>query len=269
MKAIFHIVAIVAACGAAFFSFNHSNKFKAAEAERLQTVDANKKATAQADASDKEIKDLRDKVAAAEERRELLTQTVSSVKSETTSLQNGIKKLDEEMKVQDNEVAALNKTLEEVNATLKDIDGGVTLETLPDKIQQMEGDKTAKETKLAELEELVTGAEKSLSNSRGELDRLSKRMVERSARISRNSTEAIVTAVNQDWGFLVIGAGSNSGFAPQAPLLIERDGRMIGRVRPSSVEPTQTIAEIDLKSLTAGVRIQPGDRVILAKTTAN
>jgi hypothetical protein len=81
--------------------------------------------------------------------------------------------------------------------------------------------------------------------------------------------EARVTAVNHDWGFLVIGAGSNSGFSPQTSLLVKRDGRLIGKVNPSAIEPTQTIAEIDLKALAPGVRIQPGDSVILAKPAGN
>ncbi|RYD19998.1 MAG: hypothetical protein EOP88_16765 [Verrucomicrobiaceae bacterium] len=269
MKAIFHIVAIVAACGAAFFSFSLSSKFKAAE-EQLQTTNTeNTEVTSKADGAEKEIKDLKGKLASTEERRDLLTQSVDSLKSETSSLQNELKKLDAEIKVQDGEFAELQKTLEQVNAALADIGGGVTLDTLPETIQQLEEKRDDQQKKVENLETLIAGAEKSLSNSRAELDRLGKRSVERNARISRNSTEAVVTAVNQDWGFLVIGAGSNSGFTPQAPLLIERDGRNIGRVRPSSVEPTQTIAEIDLKSLSAGVRIQPGDRVILSKPAAN
>ena len=112
-------------------------------------------------------------------------------------------------------------------------------------------------------------AEKLLEKNRAEVDRLVKRDIERNSRIGRNSMESVVTAVNQDWGFLVIGAGSNSGFTPQTSLIVERDGRLIGRVRPSSIEPTQTIAEIDFNSLASGVRMQPGDRVILAKPTSN
>ena len=81
--------------------------------------------------------------------------------------------------------------------------------------------------------------------------------------------ESVVSAVNQDWGFLVIAAGSNSGFTPQTPLIVERDGKTLGRVRPSSVEPTQTIAEIDFNTLATGVRLQPGDRVITAKPSSN
>jgi septal ring factor EnvC (AmiA/AmiB activator) len=269
MKAILYIVAILAACGAAFFSFSHSNKFKALEAERIETIDKNKTATAKAEADEKEIKDFQAKIKAEEERRELLSQSVSSAKSEGSSLQSDLGKLDGELKVQAGEFEELNKALEAVNLILADLGGGVTLDTLPEKIQEIEDDKTAKQKKLEELETLVAGAEKSLSSSRSELDRLAKRMVERSARISKNSMEAVVTAVNQDWGFLVIGAGSNSGFTPQTDLLVERDGRKIGLVRPSSIEPTQTIAEIQLESLAAGVRVQPGDRVILAKPTTN
>ncbi len=269
MKAIFHIVAIVAACGAAFFSFSHSSKFKAAEEQLQSTNTENTNTTSKADGAEKEIKDLKGKLASTEERRDLLTQTVDSLKAETSSLQNENKKLDAELKIQDGEFVELNNTLEQVKVALQDIGPNITLDTLPETIQQLEEKRDAQQKKVSELEELASAAEKSLSNSRAELDRLAKRGVERNARISRNSTEAVVTAVNQDWGFLVIGAGSNSGFTPQTPLLVERDGRNIGRVRPSSVEPTQTIAEIDLKSLAAGVRIQPGDRVILSKPASN
>jgi hypothetical protein len=52
-------------------------------------------------------------------------------------------------------------------------------------------------------------------------------------------------------------------------LLVKRDGKLIGRVRPSSIEPNQTIAEIDQESLVLGVRLQPGDRVILARPATN
>lgn len=269
MKAIVYIVAIVAICGAAFFSFNHSNKFKALEAVRVETLGKNTEATTKADAAEVEIEKLNKELTTATEQESLLTQAVSSLKSKGTSLQSGLRKLDDEMKVQDGEFKELEKALEQVNAILVNLGGGVTLETLPEKIQEIEADRTAKQKKLGELEELVSGAEKSLASSRAELDRLAKRTVERNSRIARNSTEAVVTAVSQDWGFLVIGAGSNSGFTPQTDLLVERDGRMIGRIRPSSVEPTQTIAEINRETLVSGVRLQPGDRVILSKPTAN
>ncbi|MES2438701.1 MAG: hypothetical protein V4584_06535 [Verrucomicrobiota bacterium] len=269
MKAILYVVAILAACGAAFFSFTFSNKFQALEKDRVETVATHKKVTADADVADKNIKDEKALLATSNEKQELLTQSVSSLKSAESALKSEAIKLDGDLKTQEEEFSQLQKAVEAVNVILADLGGGVTLETLPEKIQQIEDDKTTKQKKLEELEGLSASAEKALVGSRAELDRLAKRMIERSSRIGQNSMEAVVTAVNQDWGFLVIGAGSNSGFTPQTTLLVERDGRHIGRVRPSSIEPTQTIAEIDLESLSSGVRIQPGDRVILAKPATN
>ena len=81
---------------------------------------------------------------------------------------------------------------------------------------------------------------------------------------SGNAKESVITAVEADWGFVVIGAGSNVGFTPQTKLLVKRDGVLIGRINPTSIEPSQTIAEIETSSLAPGASIQPGDRVILA-----
>jgi len=269
MKAILYVVAILATCGAAFFSYTLSGKFKALEKDRIDTIAMNNDISAKADVAEKNIKDEQARLASSKERRELLEQSVSSLKSTGSGLASDIQKLDADMTAQKAEFAELAKTLEEVNKILEDIGGGVTLDTLAEKIDEINQDKDAKQKKLEELDTLVAAAEKNLATNRSELDRLGKRMIQRSSRITRNSMQAVVTAVNQDWGFLVIGAGSNSGFTPQTFLLVERDGRKIGRVRPTSIEPTQTIAEIDFDSLSPGVRLQPGDRVILAKTTAN
>ncbi len=269
MKAILYVVAIIASLGAAFFSYNHSNKFATLEKVRLETIATNKQVMADADVAEKKIKEEKDKLAASTKSRDDLTQTVSQLRSTGSGLASDLRKLDTEMKSQTEEFAQLEKALEEVNKILAGLGENVTLDSLSDKIQQIEDDKTAKQKALEELETVVGGAEKDLATKRSEQDRLSKRMIERSSRIGRNSMQAMVSAVNQDWGFVVIGAGSNSGFTPQTSLIVERDGRKIGRVRPSSIEATQTIAEIELNAMTSGVRIQPGDRVILASPATN
>ncbi len=269
MKAIPYFLAIIVAGGAAFFSFSVSGKFQELQKDRLTTISTNKEITAKAEAADKNIKDERALLVASQDKQELVTQSISTIKASNSTLKSDISKFDDELTRQEGEFKDLAKILEEVNKTLENLGGGVTLENLAEKIAGIEQSKADKQKKLEELETLVGGAEKSLATKRAEADRLVTRGIDRSARINRNSMEAVVTAVNQEWGFLVIGAGSNSGFTPQTSLLVQRDGRKIGRVRPSSIEPTQTIAEIDLESLAAGVRVQPGDRVILAAPTSN
>mgnify|MGYP000151942078 CR=1 FL=1 len=269
MKTILYIVAIVTACGAAVFSFSHSRKFDAIQKSRVDAIATNTKVTADSKRADADIAEEKKQLAASKEKQELLGQSVSSLKSTATALTADLSKLKADEDSQKEEFAQLEKALAEVNTILAGLGGGVTLDTLPEKIQEIEADKAAKQKKLEELETLAGAADKSLASNRAEMERLSKRMTERNARIAGNSIEAVVTAVNRDWGFLLIGAGSNSGFTPQTSLLVERDGRKIARVRPSAIEPNQTIAEIDLKGLASGVSLLPGDRVILAKPEAN
>lgn len=269
MKAILYVVAILASCGAAFFSMSHKSKFVELEKERVATIANEKQVSADDDVAQSNIKEEKGKLAASKERRDLLEQSVSSLKSTGSGLGSDIQKLDADLTSQKSEFAELQKTLDELNKIVAESGGGVTLDNLGDKITEVNQDRDDKQKKFDELETLVGAADKALAANRAEIDRLGKRMIERSSRIGRNSMQAVVTAVNQDWGFLVIGAGSNSGFTPQTTLIVERDGRKIGRARPSSIEATQTIAEIDLESLASGVRIQPGDRVILAKPASN
>lgn len=269
MKVIVHVVAIVVLLGAAYFTLNHRGKFIKLEEFRLKTIAENKKVSANAEATETELNKTKESLKAADQKREESTQALAALQSSANNLQREASDLDATLKSQEGEFADLNKARDEVAATLKGLGDDITLENLGDKIQEIDADLKAKKAKLEELETLAESASKNLANTRSEIDRLVKREIERNARIGRNAMEAVVTAVNQDWGFLVIGAGSNSGFTPQTGLLVQRDGRLVGRVNPSAIEPTQTIAEIDFKTIGTGVRIQPGDRVILAKPAAN
>lgn len=269
MKAVLYIVLIVVSGGAAVFSVMSSKKFDAATESRLEVVAANKKVTEEAAATDKKIKDEKPKLIAIGEKRELLTQSVDAVKSARKSLATDLDKLKTDEEAQNDEFDQHEKSIAEINSILAGLGGDVGLDTLPQKIKQLQEDKRTKQAKFEELEVLIGGADKSLATNQVEMDRLTKRVTDRNNRIKHNSVEAVVTAVNQDWGFLLIGAGSKSGFTTQTNLLVQRDGRLIGRVRPSAIEPAQTVAEIDLKALATGVRLLPGDHVILAKPEAN
>jgi archaellum component FlaC len=269
MKAIAYVVAILILGGAAYFTLEHSRKFGELETVRLETIAKNVQISASADAKEADLRKAKDELAAATQKREELSEALKSLKATLAAAKTEATDLDTELAAQDAEFAELKKTLEQVAAALKELGTDITLENLPEKIQELKDDVEGRQKKLEELETLVASAEKALATKRDEIDRLVRREIQRNARIGRNAMEAVVTAVNQDWGFLVIGAGSNSGFAPQTPMLVQRDGRMVARVTPSAIEPTQTIAEIDFKSMPTGARIQPGDRVILAKPAAN
>jgi hypothetical protein len=271
MKVIFNILLIVAALGAAYFSQIQSKKFEDQQAKRQDLVKKQTQVAATNASTEKDLKARREALTASRGELELAEAGVTALKSAETSLKRDVAAVDASLEAQKVELADLEKAVEEVNKAIAAAGGGqnVTADTVGDEVVKLQESLKTKTAKVEELKTLVDGAEKKIVSNRAESKRLSDRAVESSVRISRNAMEAVVTAVNQDWGFLVIGAGSNSGFTPQTSLLVQRDGKFIGRVKPTAIEATQTIADIDLDSLAAGVRIQPGDRVLIAVPSPN
>jgi hypothetical protein len=271
MKFVFPILAILVCGAAAYFSFTQSEKFQEYQDARLLAISTNKSVTASADKADIEIEEEQRLLAESKKNLEIATQSVIALTSTAGQLKNELARVDSDLAGQDAEFEQLDKALKEVQALFVEMNLGedVTIDNLPEKISEIDEDIKGKRAKMEELDALIEGARKSLATKEAEVSRLVERKEVRDTRISRNAMEARVTAVDHDWGFLVIGAGANSGFTPQTSLLVKRDGRLIGKVNPSAIEATQTIAEIDLKTLSPGVRIQPGDAVILAKPASN
>lgn len=269
MKSIPYIVAILAAGGAAFFSISFSGKFKQVQQTRLETIAEHKKTSSDAEALEKKLSDMKVTPEEVTVKKEEATQELDSLKATGASTERDISGLAATLKAQDEDFAELNKVKEELARILSGLGEDVTIDALGDKINEFSESIKAQQAKLEELETLTTAATKLLATNRSELDRQVKRDAEKASHLNRDAIESVVSAVNQDWGFLVIAAGSNSGFSPQTPLIVERNGKALGRVRPSSIEPTQTIAEIDFDTLAPGVRLQPGDRVITAKSSSN
>lgn len=265
MKAILLTLGILACGGAAYFSYDQGAKLNGTIAARNAATEEQGSVEAKNAKVDKEIAALNEKIATATAQKETITQSVSALKSSGSALKRELATLKTEGQAQEEELAGMQKTIDELKGLVTSLGADITIDNLPSKIQEMQDAKKAKEAKLEELKTLAEGAAKAAAESRAEQDRLAKRKLDHAVAIRRNSTESVITAVNADWGFVVVGAGSNSGFKPKAPLLVERDGVYIGKIIPSSVEPTQTIAEIDTASLSTGVRLQPGDRVIVAQ----
>jgi len=269
MKIAFHILAILVCGVAAYFSLTHKEKFESQQQTRLETIQTNRNVTASADATDAEITTRQEVLDSAITDRDTAEAALASLKSTGSTLSRELASANTTLEAQQSELAELNNALEVVRQVVSQLGDDVTLDNMGDKIQELTDERDNRVARNEELTELVASAERNLTARRDEAARLVQRSVARNSRLARNATEAVVTAVNQEWGFVVIGAGSNAGFAPQTTLIVKRDGRMIGRINPSAIEPSQTIAEIDFDSMAPGVRIQPGDRVMLAKPTAN
>lgn len=268
MKIILYIVSILAIGGAAYFSFDHSVKFKQQQEIRLDAIAQNKVVTAEAESTELDRNKEQKAIAVAVGERHDATASIENLKSNELSLKRQLTEIDATLDEQNKELTNLENAIAAAKQGLEaaGLGSDITLENIGEKIKELEDKKKNLERLLEDKERLVADAEKLLASNKAEATRQTERKMERDARMDLNAMESVITRVNQDWGFVVIGAGSKNGFTPQTILLVKRDGRLIGKIRPTAIEPSQTIADIIADSMAPGVRLQPGDRVILAKT---
>jgi small-conductance mechanosensitive channel len=269
MKIAFYILTFLVCGVAAYFSLSHMEKFESQRDTRIETIKTNRSVSATADATEAEIVVRSGVLRQAEEERATATASLESATATGRSLTGQVNELDSSIQGQQAEISRLNGTISEITAKLSEFGANATPDTIPETISTLERQRDELIAEKNELLELIGAAERNLDDKQAEAAAVAQRTATRNSQLSLNATEAVISAVNHDWGFVLIGAGSNSGFSPQSSMVVQRDGRVIGRVRPSSVEPTQTVAEIEYSTLSPGVRLQPGDRVLLARPVAN
>lgn len=263
MKNLLYILALVVTGAAVYFSWSNQQKFQNQRDIFLQTKDENGVVTASISKTEKELKDERTGLEAAKKLRDERVAAIEAANSKKLTL-------DRELAESEGTIEEQTKTLENLEKIRKQIEdmlggAGVTLEELPERVAQIRQEKKDLDKRLEELNTLVEGARGNVKKNQEEIGRLADRKAQRDANIRRNGMESVITGVNHDWGFVIVGAGQKQGFTPQTELLVKRDGRMIGRLKPSAIETNQTVAEIETESLSPGVRLRPGDVVIMAK----
>lgn len=269
MKIAFYILTFLVCGVAAYFSLSHKEMFESQQTTRLETIQTNKTVSERADVADADVATRKIALEAAEGKRAEADATLELVTSTGRSLTKQITDLTETIENQQVEIAGLNETTQKVTTMLAEFGTNVTPTTISETIVSLQKQRDDLILQRDELEELIAAGERNLEEKQAESARIAQRTVARTKLLALGATEAVISAVNHDWGFVLIAAGSNSGFSPQSSMVVQRDGRVIGRVRPSSIEPTQTVAEIEYATLSPGVRFQPGDRVLLASPVAN
>ncbi len=266
---VFPIIAVVATAAALWFTISQTDKFQAILDKRIETEDTIVVVSGKIEDHKAKIAIEQDNKKVAQDERLVAQNSVSNYKTENNSIENEVATLDVKIAAQETQLGDLKQVIAGVKTEFGQIGVDVSLPTIDANFKTVNVSIETKQGTDKELDESIAKDEKKLADKRAEIDRHNGRIQARDLRIAQNEIEARVTAVNHDWGFIVIGAGTNSGFMPDTKLLIKRNGRLIGTVKPSSIEPTQTIADIDFSSLSPGVRFQTGDEVMIAKPAPN
>ena len=183
---------------------------------------------------------------------------------------------------------AVTKAKEEVTAAQEKITAAEA------ELTQLKADAEAKDTRIAELEQQAAPAADTAAADGPPTEELQARVTEletvnqqlqdqntgltaqiselrrkedsRQKGLMKPGISGTILAVNQAWNFVVLSLGDRQGVVPNAEMLVQRDGRFLGRIRVTSVEPSTSIADILVRTVPRGFSIMPGDRVVYAGT---
>ena len=261
MKTIFFIITIVAIAAAAVFTTHSKAKFQEQQTMRINAIQQNKRVVNSADKAMGELNSAKEALTRAKGAVAELGEGSSVLLSTTRELETEKARVQSQLEAQAGTLAEAEKARQPLDDKLEQM--GLQGADLNDKFTELQVARDSMTGQIEELETNIEGAEAAIAKNREEITRLADKQAARTNRFRTSSKESVITAVDQNWGFVVIGAGRSSGFEPKRRLIVKRDGRMIAEVTPSSVESSQTIAEIDFDTVAPGVRLQPGDRVLV------
>jgi hypothetical protein len=148
-------------------------------------------------------------------------------------------------------------------------DPTVNPEELKRKIEEMVAKIKDSETKIGVLEKEKIELSNSVSSLEGSVKAKEEKIAQDTVKIKRweenftqKGTRGRVMAVNPGWGFAVLSIGDKQGAAANKIMIVGRGGQSIGKVKITSVENNQSIADIIPGSFAKGVYVEPGDQVI-------
>lgn len=271
MKIILYVASILAIGGAVYFSSVHSSKFKKQQEIRLQTIELSNNVSRDIEKTEKDLKAEQKLLADEKTKRDELNASIESLTSTQGQLKRELTQLQETLDGQKAEISQVEEAIKLAENAFKEagLPGDINLDNVDAKVTELKERRKQLEREQERLAELVAGAEQRLVANKAEANRQTNRRVTFENNIRQNAMEFPITAVDHEWGYVVIGAGQKHGFAPQGTLLVKRGGRLIGKLKPSSVEQFQTVADIDFDSISPGVRFQRGDMVMLAEPRTN
>ena len=256
MAKILLIVAIIVSLVTAGLGFLNKQKLEETKTELASTTSSLTAARADITAKTAELAEATTALETSEAEKATAEASLATANTAKEAAEKELADLKPQIDTKDTEIATLTDTVTEKDRIIAEL----TKDPQPDGPQV--ADTEVDTGRVAELEALVSSLETKNAELRDSVDTLEKKEEDRMAVRMREGLEGQVLAVNPAWNFVVLSIGDNRGVVNNAELLLKRDGRYLGKVRVTSVEPSTSIADIVANSLPTGVAVQPGDRVI-------
>ena len=157
-----------------------------------------------------------------------------------------------------------NKQLADAKAQLdalpKSPTGGAPASDIAKQIDDLKRDSEEKQV-------VIDGLKDNLKNATNQVASLTKAEMDRQTGVTVRGLRGRVLAVDRNWNFVVLSLGDRNGVSNNATMIVQRGGELVGKVRITSVEPSQSIADIIPNSVPQGVTVQAGDTVVFPSGT--
>ncbi len=257
MPNILLILSVVFMLGSAVLGFMNKTKLDSTLVEKENAIKATATANQETATAKKSLKETGEKLVAVTAKVTEMEQTLSAKEAEVAKAAADVTNLTAQLTDKTAALDAANAEKERLMAAATTAptsdaapatDNSAAITELTAQIEalksekQIIGDKlVAAEAKSTELADIVSKAKNA---------------------IMAKGLEGQIVAVNQAWGFVVLNLGDRSGVVNNAEMVVMRDGDRIGKIKITSVEPSNSIANILSASVSDGQRVLPGDRVI-------
>jgi len=181
------------------------------------------------------------------------TEQVAQLTSAKEQLQARVEKTEEHLTLAQNELSEAGAKIMKNTAEIE----GLKLDLVRSKEQL-----GMKDAQVEELELVREALVRTTQDAKDAYDKIREELTWSKMRRHYLQAQGRILAVDPGWNFVVMNIGDREGVKAGSPLLVTREGQLIARVQAKSVEPSQTVADIQNASLTKGEKIKPGDTVI-------
>lgn len=223
------------------------NKLATEVREHTKTKDTLKKTQEELEATKADLESTRGKLretetslAAAKTELDATSKKLADKEAELAGIKDSLKDFSPD------QLKSLKATIEEMTAKSKDQEA---------KIGTLEKEKIELTNAVSSLETTVKEKEDKIAKDGVKIKRWETNFMEK-------GTRGRVMAVNPGWGFAVISIGDKQGAAANKVVVVGRGGQAIGKLKITSVETNQSIADIIPGSFVKGTYVEPGDDVI-------
>ncbi len=256
MTKVLFILSALLILASTFFAYHNGREFAKVRSDVTAINVQVQGALSAANSVVSEVNKVGGEIAKIQQDLEIQTEKVKSQKLKIAQTDNDTKLVTDKLDVANKKGLDLRIKLEKLPKDIKP-------ETMVEQINGMKKSTAEFQAQMEAKKKEVEAEEAKMVDANRAHDEVTRKIADRKKSFDRNSLDARIVAVNNEWGFVVVNAGKALGISDATKLLVVRGTQTVGKLSVLSIEGERTVANIVPETLTAGLRIAPGDQVIL------